>query len=64
MRDMDIKTLISKAGGARKVGEAFGISTQAVYKWQAVPAKYAVDVAAMAGMKPEVVRPDVFRKSA
>jgi len=37
LRGMDKNAAIKFAGGARRLAELLGISTQAVYKWREIP---------------------------
>ena len=64
--NVDAKAIIEKAGGRYAVADATGVTYQAVQQWEQtmVPARRAVLVASMAGMKPEDVRPDVFYRVA
>lgn len=53
---MRVEVVIEKAGGARRVAEELGISTQAVYKWLRdgfIPMKKMRAVAELAGTNPE-----------
>ena len=42
------------------LASALGISTQAVCNWTAVPAHWLPKVARLAGMREEVLRPDLY----
>jgi len=57
---MDTKEIIVKAGGARALAEALGVTTQAIYDWRLIPAKHVYKVAKMAGIEPDKIRPEMF----
>lgn len=57
---MDVKELINKAGGARKVAEMCGVSHQAVYNWVNIPAPHVLRFSRLLDIPPETIRPDVF----
>ncbi|WP_081477930.1 carph-isopro domain-containing protein [Komagataeibacter medellinensis] len=60
---MSTREIIRRAGGVTKVASILGLHHSTVSLWvrRGVPAKYAVDIAAMAGLQPADVCPDVFR---
>lgn len=60
---MNTREILRRAGGVAKVASTLGLHHSTVSLWnrRSVPAKYAVDVAAMAGITPAEVCPDVFR---
>jgi len=60
MQAMETQKIIQKAGGARKVAEGLGLSTQAVYGWDKIPAVHLHRMAKMSGVAPEKIRPDMF----
>ena len=60
-RDDVMKVICSKWGQASAVAEHLGIKPQAVSQWNRVPAQYVVDLAPLLGMKPEEIRPDIFK---
>lgn len=50
------------AGGKAAVARRLGIALQSVAKWsQRIPARHAREVAIMAGLPLEIVRPDMVR---
>lgn len=60
---MDIKDLIKKAGGPKSVGDACGISSQAVSQWTKVPSVHVMKIANLltgTGITKEKIRPDIF----
>ena len=61
MDKSSLTEIIKRAGGRRAIARALGMTEQAVGQWRQVPPRWAVDVAAMAGMSPTEIRPDVFR---
>ncbi|QHC37233.1 helix-turn-helix domain-containing protein [Komagataeibacter xylinus] len=61
MENSSLPEIIKRAGGRRAIARALGMTEQAVGQWKQVPPRWVVDVAAMAGMSPTEIRPDVFR---
>lgn len=59
---MDLKLIVSLAGGRRPLAEHLGITTQAISQWEKVPPTRVEDVAALIGVPPHRIRPDVFRQ--
>lgn len=47
-----------------KLAVALGITSGAVSQWKEVPAERIGEVARITGLKPEVIRPDIFAKRA
>jgi len=58
---MKASDVVSLGGGSTAVGEMLGISKQSVHNWEYIPAIRVVDMAAITGLAPEKIRPDVFR---
>lgn len=59
---MDTKTIIQKAGGPAAVARIFGITSQAVSQWEAIPADRCKRIEEVTGGKVTChqMRPDVF----
>lgn len=60
---MDIKSIISRAGGPTAVGALFGISRQAVIQWTKVPAERCMALAEATkdlGITVHDLRPDIY----
>ena len=55
-----LQTAIDKAGGAKALAEALGITRQAVEQWQAVPADRVLQVERITGVSRYALRPDIF----
>lgn len=54
-----VEGILSLAGGRPKVAAKFGLSYQTVAKWsRRIPSAYAREIAIMAGLPIEIVRPD------
>ena len=51
---------ISRAGGLTELGRIFGVTPQAIYKWEIVPIEHCRRVARLSGIPVHVLRPDVF----
>lgn len=50
-------------GLSRQIADALGLSPSTVSEWRRVPAHHVQKVAEITGLPPEVLRPDVFRRS-
>jgi pyruvate kinase len=59
--DKAIAKIKSQRGLPIEVADACGIHRVAVYQWKRVPVERVHDVAAVIGMTPEEIRPDIFR---
>ena len=59
----DLRALLDKAGGPVRIGRALGITSNAVSMWRQVPARHVHNVAALAGVPSETLRPDMFKVS-
>lgn len=60
-----VEGIVAMAGGVGKVSEARGVVVQAVSGWcdrNRVPRKHAREVAIMAGLPLELVRPDMVQR--
>ena len=62
MRDRDpiVDEVIRTAGTLAKVGDACGITAQAVADWSRVPAHQVIAVEALTGIPRERLRPDLY----
>ena len=56
-----VSGIIGMAGGAGKVAEACKVPIQSVNKWRYIPTWHARQVAILAGLPLEIVRPDMVR---
>lgn len=60
-----VEGLVAMAGGCGAVAEKCGVSVQTVAKWdRRIPGAHARQVAIMAGLPLEIVRPDFVRGAA
>ena len=60
-----VEGVLALAGGRAAVALALGLTIQAVAKWdRRIPAKHAREIAIMAGLPLEIVRPDLVRAAA
>lgn len=59
--DPTIRKMRSTRGLSAKVADACGIHRAAVYQWRRVPIERVHEVADVLNIKPEDIRPDVFR---
>jgi DNA-binding transcriptional regulator YdaS (Cro superfamily) len=51
---------VKQAGGARALGRALGISSQAVSQWERVPPERVLAVEAASGVSRHELRPDLY----
>jgi len=51
---------IRLAGGSKVLGEALGITRQAVEDWDVVPSKRVLTVEALSGVSRYELRPDIY----
>lgn len=56
-----VSGVISLAGGPSAVAAKLGVTIQSIAKWRYIPSRHARDVAIMAGLPIEIVRPDCVR---
>lgn len=54
------KKAIRAAGGLTRVGKHFGVTPQAIYKWEIVPADRCFQIEVLSGVSVHELRPDVF----
>ena len=55
-----LQTAIERAGGTKNLGEALGITRQAVEQWRAVPPERVLDVERITGVSRYALRPDIY----
>ena len=60
--DPAIAFIRANRGMAVRIADALGIKSQAVYDWKKVPPTRVLTVSEIIGMRPEEIRPDVFKK--
>jgi hypothetical protein len=60
-QDPAVKRFRAIRGQATDIARECGIERAAVYQWKRVPAQWIHQVAQVTGMKPEDIRPDIFR---
>lgn len=58
--DMDIKTVIERAGGPTKLAKAIGKSHSTVLGWTRVPAEHVPAVSAITGIPRHELRPGLW----
>ena len=61
--DKTIERIRAERGLAVRVAEACDIDRAAVYQWERVPIARVHEVSAVLGIRPEDIRPDIFRKA-
>ncbi len=58
-----VEGVLALAGGRGAVAKNLGLSIQSVVKWgRRIPARHARNVAVMAGLPLEIVRPDMVQR--
>nr|USU32958.1 helix-turn-helix domain-containing protein [Methylobacterium sp. OTU13CASTA1] len=60
MSDAALTIAIRKAGGPKALGEAIGISSQAISQWAECPPRRVLAVEAASGVPRHVLRPDLY----
>lgn len=60
MRNPIVTRVIRAVGSAKAVGDACGITGQAVSLWRHVPIEHVITVEKISGIPREELRPDVF----
>ncbi len=55
-----LRGAIRGAGGGEKLAGALGITRQAIYQWNRVPAERVLDVEKFSGVSRHVLRPDLY----
>jgi pyruvate kinase len=60
MRDQCLDRLMQIRGATKRLAEGLGISTAAVSQWERVPRDRVVQAAAILGVSPEELRPDLY----
>lgn len=63
MRNPGLRAALKAVGSQRLLGDALGITAQAVQAWQRVPAERVVEVEKVTGVPREVLRPDLYRRA-
>ena len=63
MRDQCLDRLMQIRGATKRVADGLGISTAAVSQWERVPRDRVAQVAAILGVSPADLRPDLYRAS-
>jgi len=59
-RVLACKKAIARMGGLTEVGRVFGITPQAIYKWEIVPLDRVHEVALVSGLSIHELRPDIY----
>jgi len=60
-RDLVMRRVYLKRGLATHIADELGVSHQAVQKWKRVPPEHVLALAPLLEMRPEDIRPDIFR---
>jgi DNA invertase Pin-like site-specific DNA recombinase len=60
--DAVVRKFRAQRGMPSAIARACGIERAAVYQWKRVPPQWVYQVSDIMGMKPEDVRPDIFRR--
>lgn len=60
MRDLALQEAIDKAGGGNALGEALGITAQAISQWSRCPAERVLGVEKASGVPRTALRPDLY----
>jgi hypothetical protein len=60
-RDAVMRRVYLQRGLAMQIAAKVGVTYQAVQKWKRVPPEHVMTLAPMLKLRPEDIRPDVFR---
>jgi len=60
-RDSVMRRIYGERGLAPVIARKIGISPKAVQQWKKVPPEHVMTLAPLLDMKPEDIRPDIFR---
>lgn len=60
MSNSALKNAIGAAGSGEKLADALGITRQAIYQWDKVPAERVLDVERLTGVSRHDLRPDLY----
>ena len=60
-RDRIMRRIYSERGLATDIARKLGLTYQAVQQWKRVPPEHVMSVAPILDMKPEDIRPDIFK---
>jgi Putative antitoxin of bacterial toxin-antitoxin system, YdaS/YdaT len=63
MGAMEIKEIVSKAGGPVKLGKEINLSHSAISCWSHVPVRHARRVSELTDIPLHVLRPDIWKKT-
>jgi pyruvate kinase len=63
MRDQCLERLMQIRGATKRLADGLGISTAAVSQWDRVPRDRVVRAAAILGVSPADLRPDLYQVS-
>lgn len=55
-----LRTALEKAGGHAKLAAALGVSRQVVYRWPAIPERFAVKCEQLYGIPRQEIAPALF----
>ena len=59
-RDRIMRRIYAERGLATRIAAELGLTYQAVQQWKRVPPEHVMSVAAILGIRPEDIRPDIF----
>jgi len=60
-RDRIMRRIYSERGLATDIARKLGLTYQAVQQWKRVPPEHVMSVSAILDIKPEDIRPDIFK---
>jgi len=60
-RDRIMRRIYAERGLGTRIAAELGVTYQAVQQWKRVPPEHVMSVAAILDLKPEDIRPDIFR---
>jgi len=63
IEDEGLRLAIAKLGSFNALAKALGMSAAAIMEWKRIPSHRILQVEAVTGIKRELLRPDLYRRS-
>jgi DNA-binding transcriptional regulator YdaS (Cro superfamily) len=60
-RDRVMRRIYAERGLATRIAIRLGLTNQAIQQWKRVPPEHVMSIAAILDMRPEDIRPDIFK---
>lgn len=60
MQNDGLKLAIERAGSKARLGQALGITGQAISQWKMIPAEWLIKIESVTGVPRRKLRPDLY----